>query len=407
MSKLIYHTKESYSGGVSPFDKTIHKICKDQNILLTCPYIGIKYIEKILLKSRTWKIISDVEEWVKSSYGDSRKQIINFILENRNKIHHFPNLHSKVIITGNKGFIGSANFTKMGITERIEMAVLIQDSFQVLELKSWFENLWDSSDEVDDNELLKFFKKIEQSKITTLDIHKTLNSKVPKLKSRLLYKKINPINKKQIIRFDSLNIIQKIELIKYSKEYKYVERILNKKQSNETEARMILHRNLGKLKKAHIEKIFDIIDEPYTYEDDKSAWFKRLIKSNSGRFLSESEDKINKWFNYLTNNDISVFIRIDNLLYDESLRIKNASVGLITLIFYLLDNSRHSIWWDVQHAGLKIFYPELDEFNKDGRIYIKFNKLSKEFAKEYDFQNTALDWVFSNAEKVIKKYYTN
>ena len=88
MSSLIYHKTESFSDKISPFDKTIRNICVGKNVLCACPYISVDYIEKILKVSKNWKIISDVEEWIKANPGNSRKRIVSFIQNNLNKIHH-------------------------------------------------------------------------------------------------------------------------------------------------------------------------------------------------------------------------------------------------------------------------------------------------------------------------------
>ena len=98
--ELIYHTNESISGGISPFDKTIRKICKNQKVHITCPYISIDYIQNILELCPEWKLISDIIEWLRSNTDDSRRKIINFVIDNKDRIRHYPDLHAKVIIGG-------------------------------------------------------------------------------------------------------------------------------------------------------------------------------------------------------------------------------------------------------------------------------------------------------------------
>ena len=140
--KLIYHTPESATGGFSPFDKTISRIVRDENIRVACPYLSLDYFQRLLEISTSWRILTDVEEWLGSYNKNARQEIQNFIGRHNKYIHHLNNLHAKVIIAGNKALVGSANFTKKGLTERAEVSVLFEHEPQVEELARWFDALW-------------------------------------------------------------------------------------------------------------------------------------------------------------------------------------------------------------------------------------------------------------------------
>ncbi len=91
--QLIYH-KDGIA--ISPFDVAITNIAKDDDISVICPYIGLNYFNRIASIANSWKLITDVEEWILSHQDEkSRLEIINFIKENKCKIHHIKNVTVK------------------------------------------------------------------------------------------------------------------------------------------------------------------------------------------------------------------------------------------------------------------------------------------------------------------------
>ena len=58
-----------------------------------------------------------------------------------------------MIVGKGKALVGSANFTKKGITERIELAVFFDKEKQIEELRQWFDNLWQQTSSVEEKEL--------------------------------------------------------------------------------------------------------------------------------------------------------------------------------------------------------------------------------------------------------------
>ena len=126
----------------------------------------------------------------------------------------------------------------MGVKERIEMAVLIEKKILIDELESWFDNLWEVSSVVDDEELLLFLKSIQKIGVPEVQCSQTLKSKTPKLQSKTVNAK-NKLSKKTLsINFSHLTLEYKIKILKESEDYQYVEGILDKKEANE-----ILERN--------------------------------------------------------------------------------------------------------------------------------------------------------------------
>jgi len=98
--------------------------------------------------ANTWHLITDVEEWIVSHNIKQRQNIKKFIFDNLSDIHHYKDIHAKVIVADDKAFIGSSNLTAKGIRERVEMSVLIEEKEQVCELQRWFKELWIGSESV-------------------------------------------------------------------------------------------------------------------------------------------------------------------------------------------------------------------------------------------------------------------
>ncbi|RZN34938.1 MAG: hypothetical protein EF813_09530 [Methanosarcinales archaeon] len=168
-TKLIYHIKESSAGGISPFDKTITEIVKNKNVCIVCPYISVGYLGRITQLANTWHLVTDVEEWIISHNIKQRQSTKNFILDNLSDIHHYKDIHAKVIVADDKAFIGSSNLTAKGIRERVEMSVLIEEKEQVCELQRWFKDLWIGSESVKTQDLEKYVSSIESLPSSGMD----------------------------------------------------------------------------------------------------------------------------------------------------------------------------------------------------------------------------------------------
>ncbi len=155
MIQLIYRKEETYKQNVSPFDIAINKLVNGKDILIACPYLGIDYFQEITTVCRSWKLLTDIKAWIESHLRSPKQLplITQFIHENHRNIRHFSDLHAKVIISPDQAFVGSTNLTKLGIQEREEMAVLINEPIQVNELCVWFTTLWERTYELREKDL--------------------------------------------------------------------------------------------------------------------------------------------------------------------------------------------------------------------------------------------------------------
>lgn len=172
--KLIYH-KTDDNNPYSPFDSEIVSLANGQNLLLVSPYIGLSYLKRLIKISKSWKLITDFQEWIISHPNKlQRLEICDFIASHLENIKHIPDIHAKVLITDNAAFLGSANFTQKGILERTEMSVSFSETDKVNELKEWFNSLLEISTNYTKKQLFDFVNKNEniivQPKIAGLKI---------------------------------------------------------------------------------------------------------------------------------------------------------------------------------------------------------------------------------------------
>jgi len=223
--QLIYH-KDGIS--TSPFDLTITNIVRNNNIFVICPYIGIEYFNRIISLANSWKLITDVEEWILSQNDNkNRLMIIDFIKENNINIHHIKNVHAKVMLTNKQALIGSANFTDSGIRKKIEISILIQEKKYITELNKWFDNIWDNCKDVSHEELVKFYNSIK-----TTYRKKIVSDQKYSLSSPKVFKKnlvdLNLDNAKTNIKGDDHKVEERlIKILKYYPNKKWIEDYLN------------------------------------------------------------------------------------------------------------------------------------------------------------------------------------
>jgi hypothetical protein len=151
--RLVYTGSETKSGTVSPFDKEIQRISGGNDLSIACPYISVRYLTHLVGKAKGWRLVTDCGEWLGALSPKARSAAYAFITKNRRRIHHYPRLHAKVILTDRSALIGSANLTEEGLTRRVEMAALMEDEPDLGEARKWFDGLWKQSGEVEGNEL--------------------------------------------------------------------------------------------------------------------------------------------------------------------------------------------------------------------------------------------------------------
>lgn len=142
MAILLYHSEGATE---SPFDSAILRVARSGPVRIVSPYIGMAYLRRITDAVPEWRLLSDVEEWLRSQTTRERPKVWHFIRENISQIHHVPDLHAKAVISDSLAVMGSANLTRKGILGRTELGVLLDDPSLVTELCVWFDGIWDGT----------------------------------------------------------------------------------------------------------------------------------------------------------------------------------------------------------------------------------------------------------------------
>ena len=96
-TRLVFHDPCT-SGYISPFDEAIVSIAQKDSVRLVCPYLSVTYLQRITGLTASWKLLTDVEEWLRSQTRPQRSAAFNFMVRNCEVIRHIPRLHAKVII---------------------------------------------------------------------------------------------------------------------------------------------------------------------------------------------------------------------------------------------------------------------------------------------------------------------
>ena len=193
MSRLIYHSEESYDGKASPFDESIRRVTDSDEVWIVCPYIGPAYLKSILRDVDEWRIITDVVAWVGTFGGESREEIREFIEEHQDRIHHFRHVHAKVVLSEDSAVIGSANLTEKGVIGRTEMGVEFSEEEKVSELREWFTRLWSESGPVDLEELDELVRTSPSASSAHSQSTASLSSDAPRVSASFVEDDDSPI----------------------------------------------------------------------------------------------------------------------------------------------------------------------------------------------------------------------
>lgn len=164
---LIYHLPNEPIER-SPFDIAIESVVKNKKIKIACPYIGISYFKSsIISQCKDFLLLTDVNALITSCKNANEiNKVQAFIIDNQKNIRHFSGLHSKLIISKDNAFVGSANLTTAGITNNNEISIVINEPDKIQELNHWFDSWWNNSLEINIRELKSKINEYTKSKPT-------------------------------------------------------------------------------------------------------------------------------------------------------------------------------------------------------------------------------------------------
>jgi len=171
----------------------------------------------------------------------------------------------------------------------------------------------------------------------------------------------------------------------------FIKAHLKNKIEREQKAWQLLQANRGQYTKELLNNIFDIVD----LEGEKSRWFGSLLAMpNKNLIFGSPIEKISEWIEIVCFSKQPVEHILDKCL--GNLNIRGASKGLATLLLYLSDPERHTIWVNKTYEGLSTLARLKDiKISQWGARYVEFNDNAKKFAKEYGINDRELDWILS------------
>jgi len=155
---------------------------------IACLYLCTVYLKSMVGGRKNWRLLTDINEWLGILRSEEkRSEAIEFIREHHDRIRSYNRLHAKVVIGNELAMLGSANFPKMGLREREEVAVLIDDSPIIQELQDWFNGIWNRAG-LPTNEQLEHhivqLSKVERVSVPRLSSKgKTYTTRPPQLNS--------------------------------------------------------------------------------------------------------------------------------------------------------------------------------------------------------------------------------
>lgn len=139
---VIHHPFDAPGEAGSPFEDALVDVIEGAEVILAYPYIDTAILVALVERATTWRLISDVEAWLKTQRLHEREATLGFLREHAGRVRHCPALHAKVVASSTRALIGSANLTRMGLTKRQEVGVLLRDPFELARLHDWFNALW-------------------------------------------------------------------------------------------------------------------------------------------------------------------------------------------------------------------------------------------------------------------------
>lgn len=185
---------------------------------------------------------------------------------------------------------------------------------------------------------------------------------------------------------------QLIDEIRHSDLYSDFLKIrLKHKIEREQKAWQLLLDNRGKYTTELLNSIFDIVD----LEGSKTRWFGSLLATpNKNLIFASPIAQITEWIEILCFSKKPVDYIMDECLGDR--KIKGASKGLATLLLYLSNPERFTIWVNATYEGLSNLGHLNGKKNSQwGARYVEFNDKARKFAKEHEIDTRQLDWFLS------------
>ncbi len=189
MTTRLLHHDLGTPEGVSPFDEAILEVANAGPLQIVCPYIGLKYLKRILDGIPDWFLVTDVEAWLSSLSTAARAEAGAFILGNQNRVRHIKGVHAKAVIGAGACYFGSANLTTSGILGRTELGLFSAESAMLAQLHHWFKDLWETAAEVTVDQVRRFSEVVDDQANAVAELEldglPELHAGLPKVRAKL------------------------------------------------------------------------------------------------------------------------------------------------------------------------------------------------------------------------------
>lgn len=96
---LVHHSFDAVAGELSPFVQRIHDIAKGSELRSACPYLGLRALRPILAEAKSWRLLTDAEELMRSHATSQRAEWLAFLSKRERQVRHCSDLHAKVVAT--------------------------------------------------------------------------------------------------------------------------------------------------------------------------------------------------------------------------------------------------------------------------------------------------------------------
>lgn len=199
------------------------------------------------------------------------------------------------------------------------------------------------------------------------------------------------------IRFDSEKEL--VEGIKQSQVYKdFSSKYIGPKIDREKEAWRLLSEHRGQYTREILNQVFDTVD----LDPNNKRWFGSLLAApNRNLILGSEPSLINQWFEELLFSGKDPSVSLNTCM--KQFKIKGASKGLATLLLYLSNPEKYSIWVNATQEGLVVLGRVTDLKGQDwGKNYTQFNSEAIDFRENHGFQPQETDWFLTFISSYIE-----
>lgn len=112
-------------------------LCESETVDIASPYLSFDVVESLIQK-RCFRLVTDLDACFE---GRESERLADFFEKHQTAIRSITGLHAKVVLGAQAGLLGSANLTRMGLSQRFEMACIVRGG-HFKELAAWFEAVW-------------------------------------------------------------------------------------------------------------------------------------------------------------------------------------------------------------------------------------------------------------------------